>query len=645
MSGYGINCEEETAYAFEMAGAVAEIVHINDLILKNKKMEDYHIMVFPGGFSYGDDTGSGNAFANKIKNNLWADLMGFIDEGKLILGICNGFQILTNLGLFALPESRPGERNCALLPNIQNRYECRWVNIKNNSPKCVFTKGIDISYLPIAHGEGRFYCDEETLKKLKDNEQIVFTYCNNSGEPANGQFPINPNGAIFDVAGICDKSGRIMGMMPHPERALYTISQPNYHEQKVEAKKSGINLPDVIESNFKIFQNAVDFFKLNKNLKGDIGINEYGISGVNVDVEEIAAKILYEAAKKTFENRTGNIGEIVVPFDDFSGIRAVNVSNLPGDSFMCLTFDGIGTKVEIAQRMNNHRTIAFDLFAMVCDDAIVRGGEPVLIGSVLDVNTLGNDTSKIKIIEQLAEGYVKAAEAANVAVINGELAQLGKAVGGYGDFSYNWCSGLVWFGRKPKLFTGKEIQVGDYIVALQEKGFRSNGFSLVRKTFEGVFGEKWHEVEFEGRKLGEHVLMPSTIYSKAIIHMHGGFKTDGCCEIHGIAHITGGGLPSKVGRALKFSGYGAKLDNLFEPCSAMLYCQKVGNIPDSDAYRTWCMGNGLIVITPEPERVIEEARKFGIEGKIAGRIIPERKIIIKSFGIQKRGEELTFDMD
>jgi len=373
--------------------------------------------------------------------------------------------------------------------------------------------------------------------------------------------------------------------------------------------------------------------------------DEYAKAGVDVDVETMGAKILYEAAKKTFENREGNIGEIITPFDDFSGVRVIDVSKLPEGSVMCFGFDGVGTKAEIAQRMNKHDTIAFDLIAMVCDDAILRGGEPVLVGSILDTNTLGTDESRLPVIKQLAEGYVKAAKAANVAVINGELAQLSDAVGGYGNFVYNWGAALVWFARKEKLFTGKETKLGDSIVVLEEKGFRSNGLSLVRKVFKEKFGDEWHNKEFKGKKLGEHVLEPSTIYSKAIVHIHGGFKTKGCCEIHGVVHITGGGIREKIARVLKPSGFGAELNDLFEPCDAMKYCQELGKINDKEAYRAWNMGQGLAVITPEPDKVIEEAKKFGINAKVAGNVIDEKKIKIKSKGVFNKGQELIFDVE
>lgn len=261
MSGYGINCETESAFAFEKAGAEPDIVHINDIISGKKKMSDYDIMFFPGGFSYGDDTGSGNAFANKIKNNLWDALLEFIGKGKLIFGVCNGFQVMTHLGLFSLPSTSYGERISSLESNTQNRYECRWVNIRSNPDTgCVFTKGIDMTHLPIAHGEGRFYCDEKTLQELKDNNQVVFTYCDKDRNPADGTYPVNPNGAISDIAGICDKSGKIMGMMPHPERAIFSTSEPEYHKRKALAKKDKVKIPEFIDSNLKIFKNAVEFF-------------------------------------------------------------------------------------------------------------------------------------------------------------------------------------------------------------------------------------------------------------------------------------------------------------------------------------------------------------------------------------------------
>ncbi len=264
MSGYGINCETESAHAFERAGAVCEVVHINDLISQKKFMKDFDIMMFPGGFSYGDDTGSGNAFANKIKNNLWEDILAFIQNKKLILGVCNGFQIMTHLGLFALPTIEYGKRTHSLEPNTNHRYECRWVHLKSHPTNCVFTEGLSFTHIPIAHGEGRFFCEKDVYDQFKENNQIVFTYCDEDGKPANGAYPINPNGALCDVAAVCDRTGRIMGMMPHPERGLYSTNDPDYHLKKEIAARSGEELPGMFETNFNLFLNAVKYAKINK---------------------------------------------------------------------------------------------------------------------------------------------------------------------------------------------------------------------------------------------------------------------------------------------------------------------------------------------------------------------------------------------
>ncbi|MBI2110220.1 nitroreductase family protein, partial [Candidatus Woesearchaeota archaeon] len=217
----------------------------------------------------------------------------------------------------------------------------------------------------------------------------------------------------------------------------------------------------------------------------------YADAGVNLELGDDVSKILYNAARQTWDNRKGKLGELIVPFDDFSGVRAVDVSGLPKGTLMNIGFDGVGTKMELAERINDHRTIAYDLFAMVCDDAVVRGAEPVLIGSILDVNSLGKENETyIEQVRQLAQGYIEAAKAANVAIVNGEVAELGSRVGGFGNFNYNWGAAVVWFANRARLFTGREIRDDDRIIGLREYGFRSNGLSLVRRIMKEYYGEK-----------------------------------------------------------------------------------------------------------------------------------------------------------
>ncbi|MBS3141388.1 hypothetical protein J4405_04560 [Candidatus Woesearchaeota archaeon] len=365
---------------------------------------------------------------------------------------------------------------------------------------------------------------------------------------------------------------------------------------------------------------------------------DYKDAGVNIELGDDVSKILYNAARLTWKNRQGRLGEVVELFPDFSGLRAIHVGNLPFDSYMNLGFDGIGTKVELAERTSHHNTVAFDLFAMVCDDAVVRGAEPVIVGSILDVRSLEGN---IEPVRQLAIGYIDAARAANVAIVNGEVAELGARVQGYGSFNYNWGAGVVWFARKSRLFTGFEIKEHDKIIALRENGFRSNGISLVRKILTLTYGDEWHLEHFQGKSLGDQVLHPSTIYTKAAVEMFGGFENEPRAEVHGIAHITGGGIPGKLGRVLKPSNLGAYLEP-FEPSDLMLHCQEKGEVSDKKAYETWNMRHGMLIISPQPDAVMHVAQEHGIESAVVGEITSKPGIRIKSQGLYDKNKELVF---
>lgn len=260
ITGYGINCEEEIAYVFNKVGGQAEIVHINDLIDGHKKMADYQILAIPGGFSYGDDTGAGNALSNRIRNHLNDQILSFATQDKLAIGICNGFQMITNLGLVPATKNQYGKREVVLMWNSTARYECRWINVKNTSKKCVWTRGIDTMLLPVAHGEGNFYAEPEILEEMRNNDQIVFKYIKPDGSPANCEFPYSPNGALEDIAAITDPSGRLFGLMPHPERYHSFINHPTWTLEKERLTREGKQPPEEGEG-LIIFRNAVEYFK------------------------------------------------------------------------------------------------------------------------------------------------------------------------------------------------------------------------------------------------------------------------------------------------------------------------------------------------------------------------------------------------
>ena len=372
----------------------------------------------------------------------------------------------------------------------------------------------------------------------------------------------------------------------------------------------------------------------------------YAAAGVDVDVEAKAARILYEASKKTWANRSGQLGEVVVPFDDFSGLRFVRVDKLPAGTVMYGNSDGVATKAELAERANRYDTLAFDLMAMVCDDAVIRGGEPVLLKSVLDMNTLGQDDSRLPFIEELASGYVAAAKEAGVAVINGELAQLNNRMGRMDRFSLEWSADVTWFAHESRLITGKDVKPGDYLVGLQETGLRCNGISLVRKLLQAEYGEQWQDASFGKKRLIDVALQPSQIYSGAVVDMFGGYdlKRPAKAKLTAAAHISGGGIYEKLRRVLRPSGLGAKLEDLFPPCDLMVHCQELGNVTDLEAYRTWNMGQGMILVTPEPEAVIKVATEHGLNAKTMGQIVTKPGIDLKNKGAFAQKEPwLRFD--
>jgi phosphoribosylformylglycinamidine synthase I len=240
----GTNCDVETAFAFELAGAVVSLVHVNQLIRGEEQLADYRIMVIPGGFTYGDDIAAGRVLANELRLKLNQDIPRSIENGGLILGICNGFQVLARAGI--LPEPSPGlPQRLTLASNDSGRFECRWIHlaVERKSP-CVFTRGIESMYLPVAHGEGKVVAPPEALPALN----AVLHYTDEAGNTQAG-YPYNPNGSMDNIAGICDSSGRIFALMPHPERHVRGTQHPQWTRHGAKEYGDG----------FRIFSNAVEW--------------------------------------------------------------------------------------------------------------------------------------------------------------------------------------------------------------------------------------------------------------------------------------------------------------------------------------------------------------------------------------------------
>ncbi|MGA2171555.1 MAG: phosphoribosylformylglycinamidine synthase I [Sedimentisphaerales bacterium] len=252
----GINCDLETQHAFELAGAAADRVHINRIIEDKAALDQYQILVVPGGFSYGDDVAAGKILANQIKHHLYEQVKKFIDDGKLVLGICNGFQVLVKAGILPFPDT--SGQPVTVTYNDSNKYEDRWVYLAPQTTKCVFIEKDRQIYLPIAHGEGKIVTkDQQTLEKLQTDGLIAFKYVDENGNE--GGYPINPNGSIASIAGLTDSTGRVLGLMPHPERHVRHTQHPRWTRLASCVPRPASREPD----GMTIFNNAVKYVKAN----------------------------------------------------------------------------------------------------------------------------------------------------------------------------------------------------------------------------------------------------------------------------------------------------------------------------------------------------------------------------------------------
>lgn len=248
--GYGINCDNETQHGFELAWAETEKVHTNQLISGERRLRDYQILAIPGGFSFGDDIGAGKVLATKIRYNLSTEISEFIKAGKLIIGICNGFQVLVKLGILPGLDKNSNHQDVTLTFNDSGRFEDRWVYLTiNQKSPCIWTKGIESIYLPVRHGEGKFISKNVVIRgRLQKTNQMVAQYVDDKGNLVG--YPWNPNGSELNIAGICNETGRIFGLMPHPEAFLFPQNHPRWTREPI---KEGEGL--------KIFKNAVNFVK------------------------------------------------------------------------------------------------------------------------------------------------------------------------------------------------------------------------------------------------------------------------------------------------------------------------------------------------------------------------------------------------
>jgi phosphoribosylformylglycinamidine cyclo-ligase len=352
-----------------------------------------------------------------------------------------------------------------------------------------------------------------------------------------------------------------------------------------------------------------------------------GDSGLDLDRQDRVSAIAFEWACRTFGNRAGGSG---LPVLGTGGFFA-NLMDFAGTT-IAMTSDGIGTKVELAERTGVYHTLGFDLMAMVVDDLAAAGCEPVNVTNVLDV-----DAVDAAVVNDLMRGLHDAAAVARVAVVGGEIAELGDRIGGWGSgMHFNWCAtaiGVLPPGREP--LDGRRVQPRDAVVALRSDGLRSNGFSLARRVAAAAFGPDWHQAPCTDGTWGRVLLTPSRIYAPLIIDL----LRDGV-GLTGAAHVTGGGVPRNLARLLRPTGLSADLDALFPPHPFMRELVRVGAIPAERAYRMWNMGNGMLLTVPpgSVDACLAVAAERGYPARVAGRVTAGPGIRLHT----EQGEHMAF---
>ncbi len=338
--------------------------------------------------------------------------------------------------------------------------------------------------------------------------------------------------------------------------------------------------------------------------------------GVEQALVDQCSSTAYSLAKSTFA-AAKSLGISIVGVDG----GFANVINVGGVR-IAITSDGIGTKAEVAERVGKYDTLGFDLVAMVADDLVAVGAEPFALSNVIDADRLD-----VAVVEAMMRGLASAASASGLVVTGGEIAALGRRVGGHGLGAHvNWCAtalGLIPEGREA--ISGQSVRAGDVVVALQNEGLRSNGLTLARSILETAFGTSWHEAPNAGRAWGERLLTPSVVYAPAVCEL-----LRSGVPIHGVAHVTGGGIPANLGRILVGRGVGAVLDGLFPPDAWVAELARLGSVSPFEAYGQWNMGNGMLLVLPgcDADRAVSALASARVASRVAGNIVQGGEIAV-----------------
>ncbi len=627
----GINCDRETAQACRLVGFETDLLHINHLLRAPGRLLDYHLLVIPGGFSYGDDLGAGTLLAKNLTIHLGPQMQQFIDEGRLVLGICNGFQVLVRAGLLPghLSDETGTNTLASLTDNTSAQFECRWVNLSIQPGKCIFTQGIEHCIeLPVAHGEGQFVlADDAQLNELQSNGQVPLVYtgaaqfiASNRGGATNGvPYPDNPNGSIGNIAGICNVQGNVFGLMPHPERYVRALQHPQRR-----------GTPDGKGDGLLIFKNAYDYTKsftasrqtdandrhVVTTHPGDdeaplVGVRDrgtevrqdsYTASGVDIAEADRAKELMKEAVRATHGPT------VLAGMGAFAGVLdARSLQGIHKPALVAST-DGVGTKTLIAAQARRFDTIGYDLVNHSVNDLLTQGAKPLFFMDYLAMGRL-DAVQAAKIVQSVAA----ACQEVGCALLGGETAEMPDV---YLPGAFDLAGTIVGIVEQDRMVNGSTICAGDIVLGLPASGLHTNGYSLARRVFapyalDTVFPEL-------GEPLVDALLRPHRCYLKEIQML----REYADIAIKGMAHITGGGFEGNISRILP-AGMQAVIEmNAWSVPPLFQLLARLGQVTREEQYRTLNMGIGMVlIVSPEAakhaQHVLPELLTVGyiIKGK------------------------------
>jgi phosphoribosylformylglycinamidine synthase I len=568
----GINCDRETALGCRLAGFETHLVHINQLLREPTQLLRYHFLVIPGGFSYGDDLGAGTLLAKNLSVHLARELQQFIDEGRPVLGICNGFQVLVRAGLlpgaWANGEYAPV---ATLTENASAHYECRWVTLAAPPGSCIFTRGLERPLeIPIGHGEGRFVlANPADLAQLQASGQVAFVYTINtrlaSPSPAAstspGQeipYPANPNGSSGAIAGVCNARGNVMGMMPHPDRYLHASLHPRRCRDAGQA------------DGLLIFQKAYDYVRAEF-----LASHSYAASGVDIAAAESALGMIKEAVRGTHGP------EVQAGLGAFAGVfRADALKGMRRPAIVAST-DGVGTKTLLASQSGRFETIGYDLVNHSINDLLTQRATPLFFMDYVATGKLAPAQ-----IAAVVRSVAAACQAVGCALLGGEMAEM---PGVYQADAFDLAGTIVGAVDLAEGWrNGAEIVPGDVVLGLPSSGLHTNGYSLARRVFASYALET--VLPELGEPLADALLRPHRCYLRELqtLHQH--------VHIKGLAHITGGGFPGNIVRILP-AGTQAIIDTrAWQVPPLFSLIARLGKIEREEMYRTFNMGIGMVLI-------------------------------------------------